>query len=56
MLYTSYILVCHDTRYSENSYTGLIIILGVGKFGEFCAFTLEKLNKNLICLKEIYYD
>ncbi|MEA2116044.1 MAG: hypothetical protein U9P36_11780 [Thermodesulfobacteriota bacterium] len=48
MLYTPHIVVCHDTRYSENSYTGLTRILGIGKFGEFCTFTLEKVNKKLL--------
>ena len=47
-LYSPYIVVCHDTRYSQNSLTGLIRILGIGKFGEFSTFTFEILNNPLI--------
>jgi hypothetical protein len=48
VLYPPYVVVCHDTRYKENSLTGLIRILGIGKFGEFCTFSLEILNSQLI--------
>lgn len=47
-LYPPCIVVCHDTRYKENSYTGLTRILGLGKFGEFATFTLEALKKPLL--------
>jgi hypothetical protein len=40
-LYPPYIVVCHDTRYKENNYTGLTRILGIGKFGEFATITFE---------------
>jgi len=46
-LYPPYLVVCHDTRYKENAYTGLTRILGIGKFGEFATFSLERINKNL---------
>lgn len=48
VLYPPYVVVCHDTRYKENSLTGLIRILGIGKFGEFSTFSFEKLNNRLI--------
>lgn len=48
MLYPPYVIVCHDTRYKENSLTGLIRILGIGRFGEFSTFTFERINKQLI--------
>ena len=48
VLYPPYVVVCHDTRYKENSLTGLIRILGIGRFGEFCTFTFEVLNNQLI--------
>jgi hypothetical protein len=47
VLYPPYGVVCHDTRYSQNSLTGLIRILGIGKFGEFSTFTFEMLNNQL---------
>jgi hypothetical protein len=47
ILYPPYIVVCHDTRYKDNSLTGLTRILGIGKFGEFATFTLEQANKSL---------
>jgi len=46
-LYPPYLVVCHDTRYKENAYIGLTRILGIGKFGEFASFSLERINKNL---------
>ena len=48
VLYPPYIVVCHDTRYKENSFTGLTRILGIGKFGEFCTFSLEEVNPTLL--------
>ena len=42
LLYPPYIIVCHDTRYKKAALTGLTRILGIGKFGEFATFTLEK--------------
>ena len=46
-LYPPYIVVCHDTRYRKNSFTGITRILGLGKFGEFATFSFEALNKKL---------
>jgi hypothetical protein len=48
VLYPPYVVVCHDTRYKETSLTGLIRILGIGKFGEFSTLSFEKLNNQLI--------
>jgi hypothetical protein len=48
VLYPPHVVVCHDTRYKKNSLTGLIRILGIGKFGEFCTFSFEILNSQLI--------
>ena len=48
ILYPPYVVVCHDTRYKENSLTGLTRILGIGEFGEFSTFTFEILNNKLI--------
>ena len=48
VLYPSYIVVCHDTRYSENSITGLTRLLGIGKFGEFATFSLEIVDQSLM--------
>jgi hypothetical protein len=48
VLYPPYIVVCHDTRYKENNFTGLTRILGIGKFGEFCTFSLEEANPPLL--------
>ncbi len=46
-LYPPYVVVCHDTRYKSNNFTGLTRILGIGKFGEFATFTFESVNKQL---------
>lgn len=46
-LYNPHIVVCHDSRYAANSYTGMTRILGIGKFGEFATFTLEEETKKL---------
>jgi hypothetical protein len=48
ILYPPHVIVCHDTRYKQNSYTGLTRILGIGKFGEFATVTLEEVNKPLM--------
>ena len=47
LLFPPYIIVCHDTRYKNNSFTGLTRILGIGKFGEFATFSFESLNQKL---------
>jgi hypothetical protein len=47
ILYPPYIVVCHDTRYKKNSFTGLTRILGIGKFGEFATFSFESLSRRL---------
>ncbi|BDD88506.1 hypothetical protein [Desulfofustis limnaeus] len=47
ILYPPYVVVCHDTRYKSNNYTGLTRILGIGRFGEFATFTFESVNKQL---------
>ncbi len=47
VLFPPYIVVCHDTRYRKNNFTGLTRILGLGKFGEFATFSFESLNKAL---------
>ena len=48
ILFPPYVIVCHDTRYKENNYTGLTRILGIGKFGEFATLTLEEVNRQLL--------
>jgi hypothetical protein len=48
ILYPPYVVVCHDTRYKENSLTGLTRILGIGEFGEFSTLTFEILNNQLL--------
>lgn len=47
-LYPPYIIVCHDTRYKENNYTGLTRILGIGKFGEFATISFENITSQLL--------
>ena len=47
ILYPPYVIICHDTRYKQNSYTGLTRILGIGKFGEFATLTIEKMTRQL---------
>ncbi len=47
VLYPPYVVVCHDTRYKENSFTGLTRVLGIGKFGEFATFSFEMIDKRL---------
>jgi hypothetical protein len=47
VLFPPYIIVCHDTRYRKNNFTGLTRILGLGKFGEFATFSFESLNSHL---------
>ena len=48
ILYPPYIVVCHDTRYKENNYTGLTRILGIGKFGEFATISFEAVTNPLL--------
>lgn len=43
-----YIVVCHTTRYKKEIYTGITRILGIGKFGEFANFTLERATGELL--------
>ena len=45
ILYPPYLVVCHDTRYKTSALTGMTRILGIGKFGEFATFTLERIDK-----------
>lgn len=51
ILYPPHIVVCHDTRYKDNNFTGLTRILGIGKFGEFATISFEAVTPLLI--KEI---
>jgi hypothetical protein len=48
LLYPPYIIVCHDTRYKNSALTGLTRILGIGKFGEFATFTLERIGRRIV--------
>ncbi len=48
VLFPPYIIVCHDTRYRKNSFTGLTRVLGIGRFGEFATFSFESMNNQLI--------
>ena len=57
LLYPPYVIVCHDTRYKKAALTGLTRILGIGKFGEFATFTLERLGRrNVSELKRKGFD
>jgi hypothetical protein len=47
LIFPPYVIVCHNTRYSDESLTGITRILGIGKFGEFATFTLEEASKGL---------
>ncbi len=47
VLFPPYVVVLHDTRYKDNSLTGLIRILGIGKFGEFATITFDALDSQL---------
>jgi len=47
-LYPPHIVVCHDTRYKENNFTGLTRILGLGKFGEFATISFEAVTPLLL--------
>lgn len=51
ILYPPHVVVCHDTRYKENSFTGLTRVLGVGKFGEFATISFEAVTP--VLLKEM---
>ena len=48
VLYQPYLIICHATRYKENSLTGLTRLLGIGNFGEFATFSFEQINQTLI--------
>lgn len=48
ILFPSAIVVCHDTRYREDIFTGIIRILGIGKFGEFATVTMEPATRALL--------
>lgn len=48
ILYPPHIVVCHDTRYKENNFTGLTRILGIGKFGEFATISFEAVTPTLL--------
>lgn len=48
ILYPPYVVVCHATRYKEISLTGMVRILGIGKFGEFSTFSIERISKTLL--------
>jgi hypothetical protein len=48
VLFPPYIIVCHNTRYREEIFTGITRILGFGKFGEFATFTFEEASKALL--------
>ncbi len=48
ILYPPYIVVCHDTRYKDNNFTGMTRILGIGKFGEFATICFETINSQLL--------
>ena len=48
LLFPPYIIVCHNTRYREDIFTGITRILGFGKFGEFATFTFETASKALL--------
>ncbi len=48
VLMPPYVVVCHTTRYKKEIYTGITKILGIGKFGEFAVFTLERITGELL--------
>ena len=48
VLANPYVVVCHNTRYRKESLTGIIRILGFGKFGEMAVFTLEEATNDLL--------
>jgi hypothetical protein len=48
LLFPPCIIVCHNTRYREDILTGIIRILGFGRFGEFATFTFENASKGLL--------
>lgn len=43
-----YIVVCHVTRYKESAMGGFTRVLGIGKFGEFASFTMERVSTELL--------
>lgn len=48
LLASPFVVVCHTARYRDRNLAGLTRILGIGKFGEFATFTLEKAQKSLL--------
>lgn len=48
LLAPPWVVVCHTARYRNRNLAGLTRILGIGKFGEFATFTLEKVQKSLL--------
>ena len=43
-----HIVVCHNTRYKKETFSGITRILGYGKFGEFANFSLEEITDELL--------
>ena len=43
-----YVVVCHQTRYREQTLGGLTRILGIGQFGEFATITFEVATTDLL--------
>ncbi len=43
-----HVVVCHTTRYTQRNMVGMTRILGLGRFGEFATFTLERIQKGLL--------
>lgn len=43
-----FIVVCHVTRHKETALCGTTRILGIGKFGEFASFTMERVTADLL--------
>lgn len=43
-----HIIVCHNTRYKNETLGGITRILGFGKFGEFANFSLEEVTDELL--------
>jgi hypothetical protein len=42
------VVVCHQTRYREETLGGITRILGIGEFGEFASITLEMATGELV--------
>lgn len=47
VIYQPHLIICHGTRYKENSLTGLTRVSGIDKFGEFATFSFEQINQTL---------